>query len=55
MCAGGQNRRARKTAQVAFLWAERAVAATCPRSSKLNVLKTGSRGCGIRVALSELP
>lgn len=55
MGAGGQNRRARKTAQVAFLGCARVVAAPRPRSLNLNVLKTGSRGCGIRVALSELP
>lgn len=55
MCAGGQISRARKTAQVAFGGCARAVAAPRPSSSKLNVLKTASWGCGIRAALPELP
>lgn len=55
MCAGGQNCRARKTACGAFFGSARAVAEPRPRSSNLNVLKTGSWGCRIRVALPELP
>ena len=55
MCARGQNRRARKTAQVAFLGSARAVVAARPRSLKLNVLKTGSWGCRFLGARPELP
>lgn len=55
MCAGEQNSRALKTSCGAFFGCARAVAAPSPRSSNLNVLKTGSWGCRIRVALPELP